>query len=163
MKRIFLLLALVFALLTVGVHTGCNWPPSGNAGEGNTVQALGEAPKVVTQTSTEWDTLSTSTSLDTLTFDLGTYWGPMDYEFGVRWDSLSGGTTGSFYIEWSPDASGTFWLAHSTVTTIDGVSGYAKITGEIIRGRLRGRAYAPSSTQSTAVRVSGNLVSRVPN
>lgn len=99
------------------------------------------------------DTISTSSSLDTVTFTLLPLYSAVNYELQVSADSLSGGTTATCYLQVNQDMAGTDWYNLKTVT-IDGVQTRAFETGSLVRGTVRCRCLAPSSTQSTAVRVS---------
>lgn len=70
------------------------------------------------------DTLSTSTSLDTATC----------------------------YLQLNADSEGSDWYNLQSIV-VDGVTTRDFKTGSILRGTLRCQCLAPSSTQSTAVRV----------
>jgi len=98
------------------------------------------------------DTLSTSSTLDTLTFALGTFTRPYNYEIQVNADSLSGATGATCYLELSLDGDGADWVQIETAV-VNGVTTRSLNAGSFERGQLRCRCYAPSSTQSTAVRV----------
>jgi hypothetical protein len=102
------------------------------------------------------DTLTTSTSLDTVTYTLATVRSAHNYEFQVNADSLTGATGATCYLEQSSDAGGTDWVAVETVV-VNGVTTRQLEVGSLYAGTLRCRCMAPSSTQSTAVRVDLNL------
>ena len=106
------------------------------------------------------DTISTSGSLDTIgTFVTGNYSTPRYYESLIQADSLSGGTNATLYVQHASTGS-TDWITVETVT-IDGVKTTAKKYGRFDAGKLRWYVLAPSSTQSTRVRVWLHLSERL--
>jgi len=137
----FLALSLIFAALWVYAFDN-EGPQTANA----TAEAVG-----VTVFSSDPDTLTTSSSLDTVTFTFANFYGRNNYALQVSADSLSGSTGATCQLEINADLAGNDWATLETVT-VNGVSTRAYETGEILRGTLRCRCYAPSSTQSTAVR-----------
>lgn len=98
------------------------------------------------------DTLSTSSSLDTSIFSIGTFYSPLSYALQVSADSLTGATDATCYLQVNLDMGGSDWATLQTIT-VDGTTTRSYTTGSIARGTLRCACYAPSSTQSTAVRV----------
>jgi len=97
------------------------------------------------------DTLSASSSKDTSDYDIGTFFGPMNYHVDLFADSLSGSTGATYFLQNSLEFSGNDWY-NVTTGAIDGVSTKARLSGTILRGRLRLRTITPTSTQSTALR-----------
>lgn len=104
----------------------------------------------ITQTRPFSDTLSTSSSADTLTFTTGTYTSPRYYEALIVADSLSGGTTGTIYLQ--QEGPNSNWITIETIT-VDGVKTTSRKQGRFNSGRLRFYCLAGSSTQSTVVRI----------
>ena len=98
------------------------------------------------------DTLVTSTSLDTVTFTPPVWYSSRDYSLQINADSISGATGATCYMQVSTDLQGDDWVTVETIT-IDGVTTRQLDTGTIKRGAVRIVCYAPSTTQSTAVRV----------
>lgn len=114
----------------------------------NTAQTGG----TITHINFDPDTLSTSTSLDTIDFSIGNYNSAQNYEIQLNADSLSGATGATCTLQLSMDQQGSDWVILETMT-VNGVTTRSRETGSFIRGQLRCRCIAPSSTQSTAVRV----------
>lgn len=107
------------------------------------------------------DTVTTSSSIDTVDFTLGTFYGPTAYEIQISADSLSGSTAATAYLEYSGKVSGSDWVSLSS-TTINGVTTRARLTGDIIKGRLRLRVISANGTQSTTVRPVGHFTASQP-
>jgi hypothetical protein len=108
-----------------------------------------------------FDTLSTSGSLDTLTFTQAydrAY--PFLWEANVFAASLSGTDTATVYIQHAARGR-TKWVTVDTIT-IGGASSAWKKTGECLGGRIRYYILAPSSTQSTEVTINHQIVRSVP-
>lgn len=112
-----------------------------------------------TRTVTFSDTLITSSSTDTLTFTTGSYTSPRYYEALIAADSLSGGTTGTIYLQ-QEGPTATSWITIETIT-VDGVQTLSRKTGRFNGGRLRFYCLAGSSTQNTKVSIKLLLASQL--
>ena len=98
------------------------------------------------------DTITTSTSLDTVTFTFQQFNSPMSYELQISADSVSGATDVSCKLELNVDNDGVDWTPIET-TVVNGVTTRALETGTFLYGTLRCKCYAPSGTQVTNIRV----------
>jgi len=96
--------------------------------------------------------LTTSTSLDTVDFDMGSFNSARSYELQVNADSVSGATGATCTLQLNMDQQGTDWVALES-TVVNGVTTRTLETGTLVRGTVRCRCIAPSSTQVTNVRV----------
>lgn len=106
----------------------------------------------------EVDTISTSSSLDTADYDLGTYSIPVNVGVQLTADSISGSTGATCYLQSRYRSSGgdKYWIDVPNATaTINGVQTRAQITAAVLKGSVRCRCLAPSSTQNTRVYWSG--------
>lgn len=142
MKKIFLLLFISTLFLI-----GCK---EQEAAQEDTISTAVVTTSVLRNATQQ--TITTSSSLDTVTFDLGNFSRPYNYQIQLNADSLSGATGATCYLELSLDGGGSDWTRIETLT-INGVSTRLLDSGSFERGQLRCICYAPSSTQSTAVRV----------
>lgn len=149
MKLSFFRLA-VLLILTIA-FVGCNEAPTQPTDSPREEVTTGAAAFSVTTVSADQDTISTSSSTDEFTTSLMTVYSRNNYVFQVSADSISGGTTATCYLEVNPDLVGSDWAVLETVI-VDGVSTRAYETGEILRGSLRCRCAAASSTQVTVIR-----------
>lgn len=149
MKLSFFRLA-VLLILTIA-FVGCNEAPTQPTDSPREEVTTGAAATSISFFSNDPDTLSTSGSTDEITFAFASFYGRNNYVLQVSADSLSGSTGATCYLEVNTDLGGNDWAILETIT-VDGVSTRAYETGEILRGTLRCRCTAPSSTQSTAVR-----------
>ena len=109
------------------------------------------------------DTLNSAGALDTVNFTIGSYFGsPTAYDVQVSADSISGATAGNAILQWSAAPSGTDWYNIST-TVINGTQTRARLTGDILGGRLRLHVLAPdTATQVTTIRVDGQFSGSEP-
>ncbi len=99
------------------------------------------------------DTISTSSSVDTITFSAGSFSTPVYYEWYLQADSLSGSTNATAYLQVA--APGTSNYVTIETITVDGVLTTSRKTGDYLgAGAMRLRIIAPSGTQSTRVKAS---------
>jgi hypothetical protein len=151
----------MFILLVAFLFAACDKaPPEKPNDEPVIIEQSAYQPRA-TVVSVAEDTIITSSSTDAFTLDLGSFYGPVEYDLVMFADSLSGGTTGTAILQFSPAMTGSDWYDLATAT-INGVKTYTRWTGDLVRGRLRVSVSAGSSTQSTAVDVEGAVVPRVP-
>lgn len=98
------------------------------------------------------DTLTTAAATGSVTFSIGKFYSGRSYTLQVSADSLSGATGATCVLQYNADMGESDWATLKTIT-IDGVSTRAIETGTFLRGSLQCKCDAPSSTQSTAIRV----------
>lgn len=97
------------------------------------------------------DTITTSSSVDTITFSAGSFSAPMYYEWFLQADSLSGSTNATAYLQLSAPGTSNYVTIETIV--IDGVLTTSRKTGNYLgAGSWRLRIIAPSGTQSTRVK-----------
>lgn len=97
------------------------------------------------------DTITTSSSVDTIVFTVGPQSGPMYYEWFLQADSLSGSTNATAYLQLSAPGTSNYVTIETIV--IDGVLTTSRKTGNYLgAGSWRLRIIAPSGTQSTIVK-----------
>jgi len=123
---------------------------------------LSSAPNIFKFVSLDEDTISTSSSVDTVDFTIGTFNSPVSYEIQISADSLSGATDATAYVEYQAATSGSDWVSIDQAT-INGVTTRDLETGSILGGRLRVRIISGSGTQSTTVRAAAVIAGRDPN
>lgn len=97
-------------------------------------------------------TITTSSSLDTVTWDIGNYNSQNSYEIQINGDSISGATGADCVLELSMDKGGSDWVVLETIT-VNGVTTRLRETGTMIRGQLQCRCFATDSTQVTNIRM----------
>jgi len=162
MKNLFLIL-----LLGLGIWSCAPEPAPDPESPGLETLAFSGAPSSVSRNT--FDTLSTSSSTDAFTLDLGSYGSPTEYDIQIQADSLSGGTTGTSVLQWSalgsiPTGQTRRWYnVTSGSTTINGVTTTDRKSGTIPGGSLRLSVTAGSSTQSTKVWADIVTSPRIPN
>lgn len=107
--------------------------------------------------------LNSAGALDTQTVSIGSYIGsPVSYEIQISADSVSGATAGNALLQHSLAPTGSDWYTIST-TVINGTSTRARLTGDILGGRLQLYILAPdTTTQVTNIRVDANLAASQP-
>lgn len=107
--------------------------------------------------------LNSAGALDTQTVAIGSYLGaPVSYEIQISADSISGATAGNALLQHSLAPSGSDWYTVST-TVINGTTTRARLTGDILGGRLQLYILAPdTTTQVTNIRVDANLAGSQP-
>lgn len=99
------------------------------------------------------DTIKTSSSLDTLTFDLSaTFPDLWYYSWHIEADSLSGTPNAAAYLQTSNCSTCTDWDNLSTISVAT-VSTDTTFTGTMYGLRQRLYVLAPSSTQNTKFKV----------
>jgi hypothetical protein len=146
---------IAFCIAAVAIIVSCNLPPTQQSANTQPAQVVQPAATVGAQAvlsfnATE-DTISTSSSIDTVDFTFASIYSPQRYAFQLNADSLSGSTAATCYLQLNTDLSGADWVALETVT-VNGVSTRGYETGDIERGLLRCRCISASGTQSTTVR-----------
>lgn len=124
------------------------------------MQASSFSPRTIDVSETG-DTLITSGSTDEIIFSLGTFYSAVEYDLGAFVTNLSGTTNANIILEFSPNVTGSNWLPLDTLAASATAS--KRVTGNLVRGRLRYRASAPSSTQNSFVKIEGAVVTRSPN
>jgi hypothetical protein len=151
---------LLFLLFHFALFSCQPEPPEGEKPDEPVLEASAFTPRVVDVSQTG-DTLITSSSTDEIIFSLGSFYGAVEYDLGAFVTNLSGTTNANIILEYSPAMTGSNWYPIDTLAASATAS--ARHTGTIVRGRLRYRAAAPSSTQNSFVKIDGAVVTRAPN
>ena len=141
----FIAVIVCAALLSVVIS-----PPQPVQADGPKIIEVEKAP--LANYDLDEDTLSTSSSTDQVIFDLGYAYGPTAYALQVNADSISGATGATCVLQVATDMGNTDYADLESVT-INGVSTREIETGTAMRGRLRCKCDAPSSTQVTTLRI----------
>lgn len=154
MKLHYIIIALV-ALLAVG----CTAETADKAPQPST-EPISANFAPVTNVAPSQDTLSTSSSLDTATWDLGSFGIAVDYDVQVSTTVESGTGNYTYYIQVALNRSGTEYATLHTLTNSTDTS--VIHSGNINGGKMRLLAVAPSSTQLTTIRPSISTVAQTP-
>ena len=137
---------LIIALLAMTVFA-CQPPQAEPAPEPKQVGAQ-FSPRTVRAIAQ--DTLSTSASVDTAIFDLGSYSIAVDYDVQVSTSVETGTGNYTYYVQAALNPNGT---EYATLHTVSSASDTSLIhSGNINGGKIRVLAVAPSSTQLTTIR-----------